>query len=100
MYDDADMPQPWAYVCKATTDDEEIDPSDPSVLEYIELEKQNGISLVTMKEVRATVGAQREQWRLAMQAEVQSLADNRTFVEVGKEELRSINYRDILPMKW
>ena len=34
-----------------------------------------------------------------MQAEVQSLADNRTFVEVGKDELRSVNFRDILPMK-
>ena len=92
-------PTPWAYACKAKADDDEIDPSDPSVLEYIELEKQNGISLITLKEVRATVGAQREQWRLAMQAEVQSLVDNRTFEEVGKGELRNVHHRDILPMK-
>ena len=63
---DMDLPEPWEYACKVKVDDDEIDPADPTVLEYIELEKQNGISLTTLKEVRASTGAQREQWRHAM----------------------------------
>ena len=52
-----------------------------------------------MKEVRASVGAQREQWRMAMQATVQSLVDNQTFEEVAWDELKTVSRRDILPMK-
>ena len=84
---------------KANAGDEEIDPSDPTILEYIELEKQKGISRTTLREVRASTGAQREQWRNAMQAEVQSLADSLTCEEVGSDELKSVKHHAILPMK-
>ena len=90
---------PWESLRAVSADEEEIDPGDASVLEFIECDKQNGIRVTTLREVRASVGAQREQWRLAMQAEVQNLVDNRTFEEVGKDELKAINHRDILPMK-
>ena len=79
----ADPPTPWVWSCKAKVGDGEIDLGDPSILEHVDLEKQNGISLATRKEVRASTGAQHEQWRTAMQAEVQSLVDNHTFEEVG-----------------
>ena len=59
---DAEPPEPWEYACKMMADDEEADPADPTVLEYVELEKQDGISLTTVKEARANTGAQREQW--------------------------------------
>ena len=69
-------------------------------MEYIELDKQNGIQPVAMKKVRASVGAEREAWRIAMQAEVDSLRDNETFAVASAAELRNVPHRDILPMKW
>ena len=69
------------------------------MLEYIELDTQNGIALTTLREARASVGTPREQWQLATQAEVQSLAGSRTFEEVGKDELKNVHHRAVLLMK-
>ena len=52
-----------------------------------------------MKQMRGAVGADREAWRLAMQAEVDSLRDNNTFEEATAAELKQLHDRDILPMK-
>ena len=93
------MPQPWEVLCRATAADDEIDPDDPTVLEFVEINKENGIQLTTMKEVRQSVAAEREQWRLAMQAEVDSLRDNSTFEVATSGELRKLRPADILPMK-
>ena len=94
------MPQPWEVLCRTTAaDDDEIDPDDPTVLEFVEINKENGIQLTTMKEVRQSVAAEREQWRLAMQAEVDSLRDNSTFEVATSGELRKLKTSDILPMK-
>ena len=92
------MPQPWEVLKKSTADDDEVDPDDPTVLEFVEINKENGIQLTTMKEVRRSVAAEREQWRLAMQAEVDSLRDNSTFEVATTEELRKVKNADILPM--
>ena len=80
-------------------ENKEIDPRDDAVLEFIHIEKENGISLATLKQVRSSVGAERDAWRLAMEAEVQSLKDNDTFTVVSKAELRDVKFQDILPMK-
>ena len=63
------------------------------------LEKENGLTTATLREVRGSVGAEREQWRLATQAEVQSLRDNDTGEVVSKAELRAIKNAGSLPMK-
>ena len=84
---------------QSAKDDEELNPEDATELEFVNIEKENGISLTSLKDVRASVGAEREAWRLAMQAEVQSLKENNTFEEVGSEERKQIKYSDILPMK-
>ena len=68
-------------------------------MEYIELDKKNGIQPVAMKKVRTSVGSEREKWRLAMQAEVDSLRDNQTFEVASAAELRKVEHSDILPMK-
>ena len=52
-----------------------------------------------MNQVRSTVGNDREDWRLAMQAEVDSLRENNTFEIATSEELRKVHAREILPMK-
>ena len=78
---------------------EEIDPDDPTVLPCINIEKENGITLTSLKQVFSSVGPEREAWRLAMQAEVDSLKDNITFENVGKSELRGVKPQDILPMR-
>ena len=93
------MPQPWEVLRRTTAVDDEIDPDDPTVLEFVEINKENGIQLTTMKEVRQSVAAEREQWRLAMQAEVDSLRDNSTFEVATSGELRKLRAADILPMK-
>ena len=52
-----------------------------------------------MNAVRSTVGHERESWRIAMQAEVDSLWDNGAFQDATAEELRGVPMRKILPMK-
>ena len=52
-----------------------------------------------MKHVRNTVGAEREAWHLAMQAEVDNRRDNATCSAAVPAELRNLNPRKILPMK-
>ena len=89
-------PTCWETLCKSTEND---DDTDPTVLEYREIQKENGIQPTTMKEVRASVGHEREAWRLAMQAEVDSLRDNESFQTASEAELRGLNVRKILPMK-
>ena len=93
------MPQAWEVFCRSNPADDEIDPDDPTVLEFVEINKENGIQLTTMKEVRASKADQREQWRLAMQAEADSLRDNDTFQVATAEELRKVRHGEILPMK-
>ena len=53
-----------------------------------------------MKEVRASVGHEREDWRQAMQIEVDSLRGNQTLQVATAAELQKVHDRDILPMKW
>ena len=72
------MPTSYESACRAAYQHEQDDDQDPTVLEYREIQKANGIQPVTMKTVRATVGHEREQWRLAMQTEVDSLRENCT----------------------
>ena len=57
------------------------------------------VQLVARSLPHATRGAEREQWRLAMQADAQALQDQKTFADVSKEEVRAVKYSDILPMK-
>ena len=76
-----------------------MDPHDASVLECIEIEKEDGISLARLKQVRHSVGAERDQWRCAVQPEVQSLRGNETVEVVPKSELRIAKFSDILPVR-
>ena len=50
-----------------------------SEMEFLEIEKENGLQPTTMRAARSTVGHEREAWRLAMQTEVDALRDNQTF---------------------
>ena len=69
------------------------------MLEYVAIDKANGIQPVPMRQIRGAVGADREAWRIAMQAEVDSLRDNGSYAEATSAELSKLNFRDILPMK-
>ena len=94
------MPAAWDTLCAAQAGDtEEIDPDDPTVLQWIDIEKESGAPLTLLKQVCSAVGPEREAWRVAMQAEVDSLKDNNTFESVGSAELKRIRPGDILPMK-
>jgi len=79
--------------------DEIENEDDPTVLEYIQIQKENGIQPTTLRSVRASVGAEREQWRLAMQAELDSLRTTESFQIASTAELRAVGFKDILPMK-
>ena len=88
------MPAAWETLCKAKSEEDDEN-EDPTVLEFIELQKENGITPIPLKQVRSTVGHDRESWRLAMQAEVDSLRENDTFEIATPEELRKVHARDI-----
>ena len=93
------VPTSFESACRATYQHQADDDNDPTVMEYVEIQKTNGVQPVAMKTARATVGHEREQWRLAMQTEVDSLRENCTYEIATADEIRSINYRNILPMK-
>ena len=52
-----------------------------------------------MKEIRNSTGADREAWRLAMQAEIDSLRNSESFEELSQSERKKLRYSEILPMK-
>ena len=52
-----------------------------------------------MKDIRSAIGAERDAWRLAMQAEVDSLRDSESFYTVPKAEAKQLRHASILPMK-
>ena len=52
-----------------------------------------------MKEVRSSVGHEREAWRLAIQVDVDSLRGNHSFEVADAASLRGINPRKLLPMR-
>ena len=93
------VPTAWEVACKAHYADSSEDAEGPTILEFVEIEKENGLQPTTMKAVRSTVGHEREAWRFAMQVEVGSLRDNETFQEATVAELRGVPVRKILPMK-
>ena len=89
-------PLAWEKVCKASySDNPDDNEADPTVMEYIELNKANGIQPVAMKTVRAATGPEREAWRTAMQVEVDSLRGNSTCQVATKEELKNVPYLTI-----
>ena len=94
------LPQPWETLCKsaADTDDSAYD-TDPTVLEYIAIDKANGIQPVPMKQIRGAAGADREAWRIAMPAEVDSLKDNGSYVKASQAELKAIRISRRLPVE-
>ena len=92
------LQRPWETLCNSRESDEAYD-NDPTVLEYIAINKENGLQPVTMKTVRGSVGADRDAWRLAMQVEVDSLRENESFAEATSAEPKKLQPRDVLPMK-
>ena len=54
------LPQPWEVLCKSTDYNEDAYDDDPTVLEYIAIDKANGIQPVPMKQIRGSVGAESE----------------------------------------
>ena len=61
------MPAAWETRCKASEGADLDDEREPTVLGYRKIQTENGIQPTTMKEVRSSVGHERESWRLAMQ---------------------------------
>ena len=61
--------------------------------------KETGIQTVKMREIKDSVGHQREEWRLAMQKEVDSLRDTESFEVLSQAETKHMNVRTVLPMK-
>ena len=88
-------PTCWEALCKATEHD---DDTDPTVLAYRAIHKENGIQPTTMKEVRSSAGHERESWRLAMQVDVGRLRGNQTFEVASAAELWGLKQKNSLPM--
>ena len=97
LYDEVGMPAA-CEIYKVTDVADSDDDRDPTVLEYQKIQKENGIQPTTMREVRTSVGHEREAWRLAMQVEVDSLRDNESFEVASAREVRGLNPKKILPM--
>ena len=93
------LPQPWETLRKSTDENDDALDNGPTVMEYQAIDKETGFQAVSMKEIRGSVGANREAWRIAMQAEVDSLRDNGSYAEVPAAELKKVHYKGILPMK-
>ena len=68
-------------------------------MEFRDIDKETGIQNVKMKDIRAATGPDRDEWRLAMQAEVDSLRDMESFETVSPSDQKKIKFQNILPMK-
>ena len=82
-------------LCRVSEGCGEVGPDDPPGLEVVEVNKKGGAQLTTMKQVRASVVGQREQWRFAMHTEVDSLRENCTYEVASADEIRSLTPRII-----
>ena len=76
------------------------DPDDDMVPPiFREIQRQSGLEIVPMKEVKNAFGAEREEWRQALENEYNSFLSSATFRDATAEERRNAYPRDILPMQ-
>ena len=76
-----------------------FDDTDDAPPEYQEIIKESGMQLLSAREVKATVGAEREGWKLSCQNELDSWRSKGTFDPVPKEIADKLKPWEILPMK-
>ena len=67
--------------------------------DFVEIIKDSGMQPVSMTELRNAIGTERDEWRLAMEAELASFADKQVFEPLTESEKREVRAKDVLPMK-
>ena len=93
---------PTAFATLTTNIDSSYgdDPDDDMVPPiFREIQRQSGLDIVPMKEVKNAFGAEREEWRQALENEYNSFLSSATFRDATPEERRNAYPRDILPMQ-
>ena len=88
----------WKKACKSYGDGP--DPDDDMVPPiFREIQRQSGLEIVPMKEVKNAYGSDREEWRQALENELNSFYTSGTFREATPTERREVYPSDILPMQ-
>ena len=75
------------------------DTADSDLPEYREIMKESGMCPVSGAELRRSVGAEREEWKQAMEMELQSFESKGVFRKMSRAEGRSVSGSKIVPMK-
>ena len=68
-------------------------------LKFREIEKASSAEMFTTRQVNAAIGAQREEWRLALKQEYDSFMEKKVVRRLTNEERSTLMPRDIYPMK-
>ena len=82
----------------SSVDDEELHRTDISDMIYNDIMKDSGAVPVTMADIRKSIGADREDWKLAMDNEVCALLNEAMEVLPASEAAR-VDPKKVLPMK-
>ena len=79
--------------------EEEDDDEDKVPPEFKEIIRDSGTSLVSMRVLNEAFGSEKEEWRQALENELNSMTENEVFSRLTPAEVRQARPRDILPMK-
>ena len=86
---------PFAAAAGAAADDDEDEDAPPRFKEIV---REGGIHLVGMKVLHQSFGKEREEWRQALENELNSLIGNSSYHPLTPAEGRDVRPQDILPM--
>ncbi|CAK0814311.1 unnamed protein product, partial [Prorocentrum cordatum] len=67
--------------------------------DFVEIIKDSGMQPVSMTELRNAIGTERDEWKLAMEAELASFAEKEVFETLTESENMQVRTKDALPMK-
>ncbi|CAK0822789.1 unnamed protein product, partial [Prorocentrum cordatum] len=75
------------------------DSDSDGVPDFVEIVKDSGMQPVSMTELRNSISTERDEWKLAMEAELASFAEKEVFEALTESEKMQVRTKDVLLMK-
>ncbi|CAK0805863.1 unnamed protein product, partial [Prorocentrum cordatum] len=80
-------------------DDDDSDDEDSVPPEFRDIIRDSGTSPVSIRVLNEAFGSEKEEWRQALENELNSMTENEVFSRLTPAEVRQARPRDIMPMK-
>ena len=75
-----------------------VDDPEDAPLQYHDVVKNSGMQVLSCKDVNASYGQEREEWKLALERELASLREHGVYEVLHPEETRAVHRSAVLPM--